>query len=99
MDAPPAGWFDCVQGLADLARATANLEKDLRQIPPGSCPDAGHKRELEGRKRDLKDALDKVIKHCGKSAGAAAAIAAATRALIAVLPYLELAGEVALAAA
>ena len=93
------GFMDCVEALADLARATANLEKDLRQIPPGSCPDAGHKRELEGRKRDLQDALDRVIKHCGKYAGAAAAIAAATRALIAVLPYLEFAGEAALAAA
>jgi hypothetical protein len=85
--------------LADLARATANLEKDLHQIPAGQCPDAGHKRELEGRVKDLKEALDLVVKHCGKYAGAAAAIAAATRALIAVLPYLEFAGEVALAAA
>ena len=68
----------------------------LATRPP---PDAGHKRELEGRKRDLEDALKRVVTHCGKYAGAAAAIAAATRALIAVLPYLEFAGEVVIVAA
>lgn len=91
--------MDCVKALADLARATANLEKDLRNIPKGSCPDPGHKKELQQRYDDLNDALKRVVKHCGKYAGAAAAIAAATRALIAVLPYLEFAGEAALAAA
>ncbi|MGA2299528.1 MAG: RHS repeat-associated core domain-containing protein [Candidatus Acidiferrum sp.] len=98
-DPDGTGWLDCVQALADLARATANLEKDLRGIPKGACPTPGHQKELQQRYVDIKDALDKVIKHCGKYAGAAAAIAAATRAIIAVLPYLEFAGEVALAAA
>jgi RHS repeat-associated protein len=98
-DPDGTGFVDCVKALADLARATANLEKDLRNIPKGSCPDAGHKKELQQRYDDLNEALKKVVKHCGKYAGAAAAIAAATRILIQVLPYLEFAGEAALAAA
>ena len=94
-DPDGTGFVDCLKALADLARATANLEKDLRQIPKGTCPDAGHQKELRQRKEDLEDALKLVVKHCGKYAGAAAAIAAATRALIAVLPYLEFAGAAA----
>ena len=98
-DPDGTGFVDCLKALADLARATANLEKDLRNIPKGACPDPGHQKELRQRYEDLNEALKLVVKHCGKYAGAAAAIAAATRALIAVLPYLEFAGEVALAAA
>ncbi len=98
-DPDGTGFVDCLKALADLARATANLQRDLRNIPKGTCPDAGHKKELQQRKEDLQDALDKVVKHCGKYAGAATAIAAATAVLIEVAPYIEIAGEVALAAA
>jgi RHS repeat-associated protein len=97
-DPDGTGFVDCLKALADLARATANLEKDLRQIPKGTCPDAGHQKELRQRKEDLEDALKRVVTHCGKYAGAAAAIAAATRILIQVLPYLEFAGAAAAAA-
>jgi len=98
-DPDGTGFVDCLKALADLARATANMEKDLHNIPKGSCPDAGHQKELRQRYEDLNEALKKVVKHCGKYAGAAAAIAGATKLLIEVLPYLEFAGEVVVVAA
>lgn len=97
-DPDGTGIVDCANALADLARATFNLEQDLSQIPKGMCPDAGHQKELAQRKQDLENALNKVVKHCGNVAGATAAIIAATRALAAVLPYLEFVGVAAAAA-
>ena len=76
-DPDGTGFVDCLKALADLARATANLEKDLRNIPKGACPDPGHQKELRQRYEDLNEALKLVVKHCGKYAGAATAIAAA----------------------
>jgi RHS repeat-associated protein len=96
-DPDGTGWMDCARALADLARATSNLERDLRNIPKGACPTPKHLKELRQRQVDLQNAYDKVLKHCGKYAGAAAAIAAAARILAEVAPYIEFAGEAALA--
>jgi uncharacterized protein RhaS with RHS repeats len=99
-DPDGTGFVDCAKAMAELARATANFQKDLRNIqnlPPGQCPDPKHLKELNQRQRDLQDALDKVIRHCGKYAGAAVAIGVATQLIIEAGPFLEFVGEVALA--
>ena len=90
-DPSGCGFVDCVRALADLLRATYNLQKDLSGIAKcGEC-NAGHKKELRGRVTDLKNAIDLVQKHCATYAGAAAAIGAALRALGEAVECLEFA--------
>ena len=90
-DPSGCGFVDCARALVDLARATYNLQKDLNGIAKyGGCPDKGHRKELEGRAQDLKNALERVKTHCATYAAAAAAIAAAEQALEVAAPYLPL---------
>jgi hypothetical protein len=85
-----------------LLLASCNWARVLPTSPvapaTSSGCDRGHKKELQQRGKHLRDALDKVVKYCGPyAAAAAAAIAAARAAFVAAAPYLEFAGEAALA--
>jgi len=80
---------DCAKALAELARAVALLELRTDEIIFwGGVPDPNHQTSLQQAINRVKNALDKVIKHCACYAGAAAAIAAAEAALEAAAPYL-----------
>lgn len=90
----PSGetFVDCLKALADLASATARVEIRVAEIvASGGDPDYGHQKALQQALNDLKDALDRVKKHCSCYIGAAALIAAAEAAFEAALPYLEFA--------
>lgn len=92
-DADGMAFKDCLRALKDLARATYELNKDLRNA---RCPiDPGHQKELRQRVRAAEKALQQAIKYCGPAAMAAAGVQAAKAAIEAAAPYLFEALEVA----
>ena len=87
----PVGFVDCVVAIADLGRATATLARRLAEnAAAGGHPDPGHLKAIQQAAQSVRDALDKVLKHCSTYAGAAAAAAAAEAALQAAAPYLAI---------
>jgi RHS repeat-associated protein len=93
IDPDGRGVVDCAKALADLARATAKAVARSAAISgiveSGGQPDPGHLKALDQATTNLKDALHRVLKHCGCVAGAAAAATAATAALEAAAAILE----------
>ena len=65
----PTGWRvlkkQCLDAIANLNRALANAENDMRKNIEHFPPDAGHVKEKEGRIADLADAMGRVVKYCG----------------------------------
>ena len=94
------GYVDCNKALAELLEATARVTARTAAIAAhGGRPDVGHQKALQQAVVQLKEALDKVRKHCGcyvqLAAEIAAAIAAAEAALEAAAPYLAMAAAAA----
>ena len=75
------GIVDCAKALAELTAATANVDFRLADFAVhGWRPDAGHIKALSQAIDRLKEALDKVKRHCACYAPLAAAVAAAIKA-------------------
>jgi uncharacterized protein RhaS with RHS repeats len=78
VDPNAEAFVDCAEALADLVRATANVELRLAEmVACGKHPDAGHIKALQQAVNRLQKAYDKVNDHCGDYVGAAAALALA----------------------
>jgi RHS repeat-associated protein len=83
------GFVDCAKALADLAKATGQVEGRVADIIANGCkPDQGHRKASNQAVNGLKKALSKVANNCAGVAAAAAAIAAAEAAIEAAAPFL-----------
>jgi RHS repeat-associated protein len=77
-DSSGEAFVDCANALAELQKATLNVELRIADIVRcGSKPDAGHIKALRQAVERLENAYEKVAKHCGSYIGAAAALATA----------------------
>ncbi len=83
----------CLRALAELAKATAQVENDLGGFGPPGTVNPGHQKTLQQAMGRLKNALAQVARQCTctaaeLAAAVAAAEAAAEAALAAAAPYL-----------
>jgi RHS repeat-associated protein len=91
IDPSGCGFVDCGRVLAELMKALWNAKDDLLKVEKTGKCDAGHQKELEQRRTNLRNKLDEFKKHCRGFVGAAAAIAAAEEALESIAVVLEFA--------
>jgi RHS repeat-associated protein len=77
----PVAFVDCAQAIEDLYTAARLVSRRVAEAIAAGGLDAGHRDSLEKAVVSLKNALDKVEKHCGKYVGALVAIAVAGAAL------------------